>query len=82
MSLHVLHRNFDWLGMISAVDNNGQGEMTSVYVAVHYAILYQRLAQRQGIQQSTHFYFQAFFSMTSVIRRTWSIVEWLFLNPN
>jgi hypothetical protein len=43
------------------VDNNGQEEFTSVYVEVHYAILYQRLAQRQGIQQSTLFYFKAFF---------------------
>jgi hypothetical protein len=47
--------------MIPVVDNNGQEELTSVYVAVHYVILYQRLAQRQGIQQSTLFYFQAFF---------------------
>jgi hypothetical protein len=66
--------------MISAVDNNGQEELTSVYVAVHYAILYQRLAQRQGIQQSTLFYFQAFFQWH--IRCTWSIVELLFLNSN
>jgi hypothetical protein len=68
--------------MISAVDNNRQEELTSVYAAVHYAILNQRLAQHQGIQQSTLFSFQAFFSMTPVIRCTWSIVEWLFLNPN
>jgi hypothetical protein len=47
--------------MIPVVDNNGQEELTSVYVGVPYAILYQRLAQRQGIQQSTLFYFQAFF---------------------
>jgi hypothetical protein len=59
-TVHALHGNFDWLGMIPVVDNNGQEELTSVYVAVHYAILYQRLAQHQGIQQSTHFYFQAF----------------------
>jgi hypothetical protein len=61
MSLHVLHGNVDWLGMIPVVDNNGKEELTSVYIAVHYAILYQRLAQRQGIQQSTLFCFQAFF---------------------
>jgi hypothetical protein len=60
-SLHVLHGNVDWLGMIPVVDNNGQEELISVYVAAHYAIVYQRLAQRQGIQQSAHFYFQAFF---------------------
>jgi hypothetical protein len=47
--------------MIRVVNNNGQEELTSVYVAVHYAILFQRLMQRQGIQQSTLFYFQAFF---------------------
>jgi hypothetical protein len=56
-SLHVLRGNVDWLGMIPVVDNNGQEEVVLVYVAVPYAILYQRLAQRQGIL----FYFQAFF---------------------
>jgi hypothetical protein len=53
--------------MNSAVDINGQEELISVYVAVHYAIFYQMLAQREGIQQSTLFYFQAFFSMTSLV---------------
>jgi hypothetical protein len=47
--------------MNPVVGNIGQEELTSIYVAVHYAILYQRLAQRQGIQQSTLFYFQAIF---------------------
>jgi hypothetical protein len=47
--------------MIPLVENNGQEELTSVYVAANHAILYQRLAQRQGIQQSALFYFQAFF---------------------
>jgi hypothetical protein len=47
--------------MIPVVDNNGQEDLTSVYVAVYFAILYQRLAQCQEIQQSALFYFQAFF---------------------
>jgi hypothetical protein len=38
--------------MIPVVDINGQEEFTSVYVVVPYAILYQRLAQRQGIQNT------------------------------
>jgi hypothetical protein len=34
--------------------------LKSPFMRVHYAILYQRLAQRQGIEQSTLFYFHAF----------------------
>jgi hypothetical protein len=51
--------------MIPVVDNNGQEELTSVYVTVHYAILYQRLAECQGIRQRTLFYFQTFFNDVS-----------------